>query len=376
MNHVLLVSDQPMPNFLPILNAEMKPDSVTLVVSHKMRQRAEWLKSEIKKHQVQVLSDIELGDDVSDINTIQGVLMGWADNNKDLFNQSILNVTGGTKPMAIAAQEAFRMGGRPVFYIDIATDNVTWLNNEKASFVLSNQPTLKQYLGLCGITIESGDFKSEIDNEKWRHFYNEVSRAPQKWASTIRALNKIAKQAEDDKTNNFEVSDDILALPSWSEMSEMLHADELVRYKESGLREAFYSEEARRFCNGIWLEHYVFALLKEEFGFDKKRALMNVKILDAKGNRNELDTIVLHKNTCYIIEDKTKNMSPKGAADMAVYKLAQLSAKMGLRAKGILVSALSVRSVDKERARAYNVDVIDWLPDLENNFRRIFGIVD
>jgi hypothetical protein len=152
---------------------------------------------------------------------------------------------------------------------------------------------------------------------------------------------------------------------------EMLHVDELVRYKKNGRDEDFCSAEARRFCNGIWLEHYVFEKLKS-MGFDKKHALMNVKISDARGNFNELDAVVLHNNICYVIEDKTRNMKRDGVADSAVYKLAQLSSKMGLKARGILVSALDVRSVDEERARAYNVDVIDWLPRIEEEFNRIF----
>ena len=61
MNHVLLVSQQAMPNFLPVLNRDLKPDSVTLVVSDGMRNRAEWLKNEIKKLQVEIKPDIEIG---------------------------------------------------------------------------------------------------------------------------------------------------------------------------------------------------------------------------------------------------------------------------------------------------------------------------
>jgi hypothetical protein len=68
-------------------------------------------------------------------------------------------------------------------------------------------------------------------------------------------------------------------------------------------------------------------------------------------------------------------MKREGIADAAVYKLAQLSSKIGLRAKGILISALSVRSADKERARAYGVEIIDWLPSLENEFKRILRIL-
>ena len=119
-------------------------------------------------------------------------------------------------------------------------------------------------------------------------------------------------------------------------MLEMLHADELITGET--MAERFVTIDAARFCAGIWLEHYVFSVLKR-FGFDKRRALMNAKIIDAKGNRNELDSIVIHKNTCYVIEDKTKNMRVRGAlnvADQAVYKLAQLSRSMGLRTGAFL----------------------------------------
>ena len=373
MNQVLLVSDQPMPNFLPILNKELKPDSVTLVVSDKMRNRAEWLKKEIEKQQVKVLPDISIGANVSYVNVIQNALMEWAGENDTLFSDSVLNVTGGTKPMAIAAQEVFRMEERPVFYVDVATDTVSWVSGRQENVALSNQPNLVQFFGLNGISIELGDFKSVVDNEMWRQFYGEIVADPRKWALSIRALNGIAAYAEQEGTKDFAVSDSTLALPSWSEMDKLLHACELVEYKGARLREAFVSSAARRFCNGIWLEHYVFQMLKS-FGFSKSQALMNVKIRDAKGNENELDAVVLHKNTCYVIEDKTKNMRGANIADSAVYKLAQLTSKMGLKARGILVSALEVRTVDKDRAAAYNVEVLDWLPDLESNLKRIFGI--
>lgn len=372
MNQVLLVSDQPMPNFLPVINREIKPDSVTLVVSEKMRRRAEWLKSEIAKHQVAILPDIDIGNCVSEIETMQDIFLKWCADYPDVFAESILNITGGTKPMAIAAQEVFRMESHPVFYVDITTDSVTWIGGERNRVSLSNEPTLNQFLGLNGISIRSGEFQSIVNNEKWRHFYGEVASDPRKWGACVRALNRIAFWADQEGTRTFEVADEDLALPSWNEMSQMLHADELVNYSGNGYCEEFASADARRFCNGIWLEHYVFEVLKS-FGFDRKRAMMNVKIQDTNGNVNELDAIVLNGNVCYVIEDKSRNMQKGNAADSAVYKLAQLSSQMGLKARGILISALGVRRSDRERARAYNVEVIDWLPDLKSGLARIFG---
>lgn len=386
MNHVCLVSDQPMPNFLPVLNKQLKPESVTLVVSEKMRGRAEWLKRELAKHQVAVLDDIDIGGAASDIAAIEAQLTAWVDSHPELAKTSVLNVTGGTKPMAIAAQEVFRMADRPVFYVDIATDTVSWIPGHLPNERLENSPTLSQLLGLNGISIVSGDFRSSVENGKWRHFCDEVASNPREWALSLGALNALASASVDacehargtraqQEALRFSPGDREMALARWNEMVEMLEADELIRMRISGM--SFVSCEAARFCAGIWLEHHVFALLKR-FGFDRKRALMNAKVVDAKGNENEFDSIVIHRNTCYVIEDKTKNMKVRGGAqgnvaDAAIYKLAQLSKNLGLRAKGVLVSARPVRPVDKERAKAYGVEVIDWLPDLERELKRIIG---
>lgn len=386
MKHqLLLVSAQPMPNFLPILNSELKPEAVTLVVSDKMKDRAGWLKKEIAKHQVAVLPDIEIGNAETDIAAIQDALMKWADEHKVLMEESVLNVTGGTKPMAIAAQEVFRMGGRPVFYVDVATDKVSWVSGSGEALQLEKSPNLSQFLGLNGFELESGDFTSIVENEKWRHFCDEIASSPSDWARALGSLNARASSAVDgyksarnqrEKSNalTFKYGSCELANAKWNEMLDMLHADELISGTTAA--ERFVSIEAARFCAGIWLEHYVFSMLKG-FRFDRKHALMNATIKDEKGNRNELDSIVIHRNTCYVIEDKTKNMKVHGdvnVADQAVYKLAQLSRNMGLRAKGILVSARTVRPEDRDRARTYGVEIIDWLPDLEHRLKGIMGL--
>ena len=390
MKHqMLLVSGQAMPNFLPILNPELKPDAVTLMVSDKMKKQAMWLKAEIVKHGVEILPDLEIGNDETDVAKIQDHLLDWVDQNKELADNSVLNVTGGTKPMAIAAQEVYRMNDCPVFYVDVATDNVSWLSKqgEQRNMRLEKSPTINQVLSLNGITLQSGDFKSQVENEKWRHFCSEIASSPEKWALCLGELNKAASDAVENykwARNSREKADALASYGKvtasepvkWNELKEILHADELVRGETAN--ESFVSQAAARFCAGGWLEHYVFEKLKG-LGLDRKRALMNAQIVDAGGNSNELDSIVVHRNTCFVIEDKTKNMIVKGGihgnvADQAVYKLAQVTKRLGLRTKGILVSARLLRPEDKDRARAYDVEVIDWLPDVESQLRRIIGL--
>ncbi len=383
-NQVLLVSDQPIPNFIPILNDELKPKSVTLVVSDKMRTKAEWLKREIRKQQVEVLDDILIGDRESDIAAVQNRLLEWAGEHEELLTESTLNITGGTKPMAIAAQELFRSEQRPVFYLDIQSDTASWIADGKKprpSVQLRNSPTLAQFFGLMGMAMVGGDFKSQLENEKWRYFCDEIAQNVREYASALGGLNCLASDAERNRELLFNPREQEFRLPKWADLVEMLSAHELIRSNRNGKKE-FVSPDARRFCNGIWLEHYVFTLLKE-FGFNKKRALMNVKVrresTGLSSIENEFDAVVLHKNTCYIVECKTRNMKPskKNAhvdiGDSAVYKLAELSSELGLRATGILVSAREVRKEDKDRAKYRNVKVFSDLTTLKEDFAKVFG---
>ena len=383
MNHVCLVSEQAMPNFLPVLNKSLRPETVTLVVSSKMTSRAAWLRSEIERQQVRVLDDILIGDEVADLNGIQKKLIEWADAHKELVARSILNVTGGTKPMAIAAQEVFRMMDRPVFYVDVATDVVTWVSGVRENVSLTKQPTLNQFFGLNGV-VANGAFKSVVENEKWRFFGDEIAKRIQEFSRPLGRLNYWAAKSVEDMERArdlkaqrqsllFLYGKQELSLGNWQNLLDMLHAHELIAGDYGN--ERFISESAARFCAGAWLEHYVFVMLKK-LGFDKRHAMMNVEIKDVWGNRNEFDSIVLSRNNCFVIEDKTRNMKigkQNNAADNAIYKLAHLTRQMGLRTHGILVSARPLRPVDCDRARAVGISVIDYLPDLEKELKRIVG---
>lgn len=388
MNMMCLVSDQQMPNFLPILNEDLHPASVTLVVSSKKKLHADWLEAEIRKHQVKVLPRIDLGDEISHVGVLENKFIAWNEDNQDLMSRSVLNVTGGTKAMAIAAQEVFRMAGRPVFYVDIATDSVSWVEPREPDAIKPlRQATLSQLFALNGLRVESGDFKSSVENERWRDFSQTIVDNCASWSQALGELNSIASEVVkryESARNRHDKAESLKwksewngkSVACWNDVVEALSCNELIQSRNG--ERFFASEKAARFCNGIWLEHYVFKVLKK-MGLDKRQALLNVEIIDSKGNRNELDSVVLYHNTCYVIEDKTQNMAirscrDRNVADNAVYKLAQLTSRIGLRTKGILVSARAVRPVDRDRARAYNVEIIDRLSDVESELRRIIGM--
>ena len=52
--HLCLVSKQPVPNLIPVLDQSFSPRRVVLAVSGEMRSQGKWLSAVIQRHQVLV----------------------------------------------------------------------------------------------------------------------------------------------------------------------------------------------------------------------------------------------------------------------------------------------------------------------------------
>ena len=152
MTHFCLVSDQPVPNLLAALEPAIKPDRVVLAVSDGMRKKAEFLKRAFSERQIRI-ETVSVSDPYS-LPALQNLFVDWLDSQAN--EPVMLNVTGGTKPMAIAAQEAFRMAGKEVFYVNIETDELFWLesvDNKRAPLRLSKPISMKTYLLIHGYEV-------------------------------------------------------------------------------------------------------------------------------------------------------------------------------------------------------------------------------
>ena len=112
--HVCLVSAQAAPNLLPILDSEFKPKKAIFLVSKAMKQRAEYLAKTFEKLNVKV--ELKNISDEFNFGLMEDEIFKLVE---EYENESIaLNVTGGTKLMSIAAENAFSALGKPIFYID------------------------------------------------------------------------------------------------------------------------------------------------------------------------------------------------------------------------------------------------------------------
>ena len=118
--HVCLVSDQPTPNFVPVLAQEFRPQEVILVVTPRMKTKANALEKVMRERcgvKVQQIH-IENEYDTASIGERLFELLVNVDKEK-----VALNVTGGTNCMAIGAYSTFRDAGYPSFYVLERTGN-------------------------------------------------------------------------------------------------------------------------------------------------------------------------------------------------------------------------------------------------------------
>ncbi len=123
--HACLISGQPTPNLTPLLDQSIAPKRVVMFVSQEMQAKANSLEAVIKGRGIQC-QKITV-DSPNDIYALQKLFLNFID--QDDQEDIAFNITGGTKPMAIAAQEIARMAGKDVFYVEIQTGNITFLSD-------------------------------------------------------------------------------------------------------------------------------------------------------------------------------------------------------------------------------------------------------
>ncbi|HPW30734.1 MAG TPA: DUF1887 family CARF protein, partial [Rhodoferax sp.] len=120
--HLCLVSAQATPNLLPLLDDAWRPKKVVLACSAQMKHAAQALRAVIQtKASGMVVETLELPNAYDYAALSDSFLSYLAEHESEHI---ALNVTGGTKLMAVAAQEAFRSAGKPVFYVNVESDEV------------------------------------------------------------------------------------------------------------------------------------------------------------------------------------------------------------------------------------------------------------
>ena len=137
-----------------------------------------------------------------------------------------------------------------------------------------------------------------------------------------------------------------------------LQTIELIRCDNNNV--IFINEACRFFCNGGWLELYVYEQIKS-----LKTELPEIqdirigqKISYKEGVTNEIDVVFLADNQLHIVEVKTSYLSNKSdAANQLIYKLEALTNTLGEEVKGMVISLYDLPDNTKNRANLYDIEI-------------------
>ena len=365
--HVCLISAQAAPNLLPILDSEFKPKKAIFLVSKTMKQRAEYLAKTFEKLNVKVkLKNIS---DEFNFGLMEEEIFKLVE---EYENESIaLNVTGGTKLMSIAAENAFSALGKPIFYIDTDSNHILFISkNEEQKWLPNLEMKAKNkidiYLSAYGSTVLST--QNPIEREKYLPAIEPFIKNYDNYTQVIPLLNLHATLSQSNGYKS-EYTKDNKKIGKLDELLLGLDYQGLLNY--DGQTIDFKNREIKTFLNGGWLEDYTYFQLKEIANIEdiacgedvanpKFKLGKNEYSSENKGNKNEFDIVFMAKNKLHIIECKTQLMDKNGGikADDILYKLETLKDYGGLMTKKCLVSYFEVPEQVKNRANFLNIEII------------------
>lgn len=366
--HVCIISNEAAANLLPVGIPEFKPNEAIFLITEDMKGKAESLKKSFQSLGIAVY-EFNISDpyDFETIeNEILDILSSYKGGSFSELNIA-LNATGGTKPMAMAAQSIFSLAKKDIFYVNTTKKSVIFLSgNKKNNFSLNSNLSLSHYFNSYGFTIKEALKRNNpiITNLFYDFFIKDYSKNK----GSISIINSFSANA---KINNYVFNNKDAGFYSLKNFLYQLHENRFIKFNEEKID--FLNDENRKFVGGSWLEHYVFQKIKEipqvndlslsvrfiDPTFDNaKKDIDKINL----GKQNEFDLAFIANNKLHIIECKTIKFNEKGEEEDEkdiIYKIEALRNKMGEQAKGCLISYLPVSIALRNRASNYDIMIIE-----------------
>jgi len=346
---VNLISDQTLPNLLLI--KELRPmDMYVLITTSEMEQKH-------KSDHLILASGIESSsfkkvvvqeDSITDIQEKLKQALPIEDSTR-----YIINLTGGTKMMAIGVQQFFHNRKCEMFYIPIGKNIYRQIFPEvqHCDTPIQYRATIDEYLKSYGIDIQS-KMETLVKEESYTlQFFKTYSHFHQNDFEMLGQLREFRERKR--------IALDVIeGLEGWLNHLRfpLQQSDSLTKHEI-------------KYLTGEWLEEYVFQLLKHHLHVDESKIVCGISISRGSNVHNEFDVMLTYDNKLYVIECKTSIYSDKdqkNILDESLYKLSSLKTGFGLRIPCFLTT-LSHRGEKKnqikqrhiDRSKLMDIDVID-----------------
>lgn len=365
--HLCIVSSQLVPNLLPVLLPEIRPAACILLTSPAMTSQARRLAALLEVRGVQ--PRITPLDD-ADPNAAFDQLADLAPTLQDAA--VTVNITGGTKPMALVAYEFAREIAARVLYVDTDRRQLVQLAPIRQVTSLPDALTVADALACAGYTIERRN--QQPVPLHLRDLAENLARGMRRLHGAMPAVNRLACVAREELRAPLEGRD--LRNHALRECLTLFEAAGLCAVANNTV--FFVDEEARQVANGGWLELYVASvahrLRANGHMFDW---CCNTEITSERDVRNEIDLAFTSHNKLHLVECKTQHPAAMTKKDDAPhYKIKTLRDHIGgVMSKAMLCSALLLRPADRNRLAEYKIEVVEG-PDLAHLERHFIQWID
>lgn len=330
---ICLVSQQVIQNILPVL--ELKPDLLIFLYTKEFENKIEGAISVLTKR----LPELKFEKVLTDAYDFDKILASCNLILKKFPDADFtLNLTGGTKVMAIATYSAFE--GESIIYCDTTTNQILELDEiPTGKIAFTKQLTIEEYFDLYGFRItEETTENSILKRKKLAMFLGEnIGKLEGFLLDCRRAL------SGDERFTFPVVSSEPKISVSQNQSTDKLKIEFVFNGEKSKL------EIDRKFIEGFWLEEYVFWKLKNK-GFAPK---LGVKIFN--GNiKNEIDLCLIQDNKLFWISCKSGDYKKTDLAEVEQFK----NLFGGPFGTGVFVTVGKIGELEK-RANELGIQTID-----------------
>lgn len=298
---ISIVSEQTIPNILFILENKTIVDQFVFLTTNEMEKRSK-RQATIYASEIEVEKTLMILIDENKIQEIKNVLHqhGFSIKPNEHF---MVNITGGTKIMALAVYEYFKNLNSSFYYLPIGKNQIRRIEPHFAEHEISvkSRLNLQQYLVAYGLTYTI----------KERFCFNREQTA--QLFSEYRKTGFLFDRFPLDQA--FEM----MAYPE----------------KEENIR-------------GTWFEEYLYYEVMQQFGLPVESIASAVKIYYdgvSDYNDNEFDLMFVKENELFVIECKVhlSGSTQKAKLDAAMYKLGAISKNFGLKTNSYIFTLENLR---------------------------------
>lgn len=341
---VSLVSEQTIPNIELIREFSEDIDALLFITTNSMETRGnrDWILNVVNNDSLEVLDPVIVNPFSFD--DIESKLAEVINDN----DEYVVNLTGGTKIMSLAAYDFFKSVSSEMYYLTGRGQYIkVHPGRTKPVLELKSKISLKNYMMGYGFEIlnKAEPLKAFKTSESLLNFFINNMQSEK----DLEILNQLrTRRSKNTQIDSIDGLEDFLNRIDFKEAS----AGKLTRYES-------------RYLTGDWFEEYLYFFLQEYLNIDEKEIGLGWSVRKSD-SPNEFDVLVMRNNKLYLFECKTSiyldSEKKRTFIGDTIYKSDSLRNKLGLFAQTIVftLSDLDVPQLEShiDRANASRVVLI------------------